>query len=168
MENKKIILESQFEGLRTTPDRSDFIVDCWMNLLREKDLSKKIFPENRFVEVYQHRKNLYGLLSTMLDVENGLVWMYLIVGPKKALLIDTSFGHGNLKSLVERLAPGKEIILTNTHCSCDHSYGNCQFNKSYVHYDLVDDMNWKQDIGFGIIYLMKKAREFGQILAELT
>jgi glyoxylase-like metal-dependent hydrolase (beta-lactamase superfamily II) len=138
---------SQEKRFRLKPEGADFIADSWMNLLREKDLSKKIYPENPFVEVYQLRQNLYGLLSTMLDVENGLVWMYLIIGPEKALLIDTSFGHGNLKALIERLAPGKEILLTNTHCSCDHSYGNCQFDKSYVHQDLVDDLNWKQDPG---------------------
>ena len=28
------------------------------------------------------------------------VWMYLVIGPEKALLIDTSFGIGDLKSRV--------------------------------------------------------------------
>jgi len=118
-----------------------------MNQLREHNNTKKVYDQNPFVEVYQLRENLYGFLSTMLDVENGLVWMYLIIGPEKALLVDTSFGHGDLKGLCDRITGGMPIILTNTHCSCDHSYGNCQFERSYNHVDLVDDLNWKQDPG---------------------
>jgi glyoxylase-like metal-dependent hydrolase (beta-lactamase superfamily II) len=73
--------------------------------------------------------------------------MYLVVGPEKALLVDTSFGLGNLKGLVAELSGNKPVIVVNTHCSCDHSYGNCQFDRAYGHTDLVDDMNWKQDAG---------------------
>jgi glyoxylase-like metal-dependent hydrolase (beta-lactamase superfamily II) len=133
--------------VRTKQTKADFIGLSWLYQLREHNSTKKIYTVNPFIEVYQLRDNLYGLLSDMLDVENGYVWMYLIVGPEKALLIDTSFGHGNLKGLCNEITGGKTIIVTNTHCSCDHSYGNCQFDRTYDHVDLVDDLNWKQDPG---------------------
>ena len=120
---------------------------AWINNLRENNKTKKIYDVDPFVEVYQFRENFYGLLTNLLDGHNNFVWMYLIIGPEKAMLIDTSFGLGNLKGLVDEISGGKPVILVNTHCSCDHSYGNCQFDKAYGHVDLVDDMNWKQDPG---------------------
>jgi glyoxylase-like metal-dependent hydrolase (beta-lactamase superfamily II) len=132
---------------RIKPTRGDFIGSSWFYQLREHNDTKKIYDVAPFIEVYQMRDNLYGLLSDMLDVENGYVWMYLIVGPEKAMLIDTSFGHNDLKGLSKEIAGGKPLIVTNTHCSCDHSYGNCQFERTYDHVDLVDDLNWKQDEG---------------------
>ena len=83
----------------------------------------------------------------MLDDESSYVWSYLIVGPEKALQIDSSFGLGNLKGLIDEITGGKPIIVGNTHCSCDHSFGNSQFDKAYGYKDLADDMNWKQDPG---------------------
>lgn len=120
---------------------------AWLNNLRENNKTKKIYDSDPFVEVYQFRENFYGFLADLLDGDNNYVWMYLIIGPEKAMLIDTSFGLGRLKDLVDEISGGKEVIVVNTHCSCDHSYGNCQFEKAYGHVDLVDDMNWKQNPG---------------------
>ena len=61
------------------------------------------------------------------------MWRYLIVGPKKAILIDTGFGVGNLKALCDKLAGGKEIICVNTHHHLDHVGGNLWFDKVYCH-----------------------------------
>ena len=113
---------------------------AWINNLRENNKTKKIYDVDPFVEVYQFRENFYGLLTNLLDGHNNFVWMYLIIGPEKAMLIDTSFGLGNLKGLVDEISNGKPVILANTHCSCDHSYGNCQFDKAYGHVDLVDEI----------------------------
>lgn len=126
---------------------ADFTGAAWLNQLRENNRTKRIYDVDPFVEVYQFRENFYGLLTDLLDGDDSYVWMYLIVGPEKALLIDTSFGLGNLKGLVDEISGEKPVIVVNTHCSCDHSYGNCQFDKAWGHLDLADDMNWKQDPG---------------------
>ncbi|MGN0998812.1 MAG: MBL fold metallo-hydrolase [Faecousia sp.] len=106
---------------------------CWayMKLLREHG-GGRVYDVDPYVEVYRFRDNLFGLLMESAD-GMGDVWMYLIVGPEKALLIDTGFGIGNLKGLAEQLAPGKQIIVANTHNHFDHAYGNCQFDKVYCH-----------------------------------
>jgi glyoxylase-like metal-dependent hydrolase (beta-lactamase superfamily II) len=132
--------------VRIKPTGSDFIALSWLYQLREHNNTKKIYDVDPFIEVYKLRDNLYGLLSDMLDTEY-YVWMYLIVGPEKAMLIDTSFGHGNLKGLCHEITGGKPLIVANTHCGPDHSYGNCQFERTYDHVDLVGDLNWKQDQG---------------------
>lgn len=126
---------------------TDVVGRAWMQMLREHHATKRILDVDPFIEVYRFRENLYGLLSNNLDIPYGYVWMYLIVGPEKALLVDTSFGLGNLKGLCDELSGGKPLIVVNTHCSCDHSYGNCQFEMTHGHADLADDMNWKQDPG---------------------
>jgi glyoxylase-like metal-dependent hydrolase (beta-lactamase superfamily II) len=127
--------------------RENYLCRSWMYQLRENNKTKRIYDVDPFVEVYRLRDNLYALLTDLLDGEGGYVWMYLIVGPEKALLVDTSFGLGDLKGLVAEISGDKPVIVVNTHCSCDHSYGNCQFDNAYGHMDLVDDMNWKQDPG---------------------
>jgi glyoxylase-like metal-dependent hydrolase (beta-lactamase superfamily II) len=133
--------------IRVKSDGNDVLNRAWWYQLREHNRTKKIYDIDPFIEVYRFRDNFYGLLSDNLDNENGYVWMYLVVGPEKALLVDTSFGLGNLKGLVNEISGGKPIIVVNSHCSCDHSYGNCQFERAYGHIDLADDMNWKQNPG---------------------
>ena len=105
---------------------------CWayMKLLRESNQTKRVYDVDPYVEVYQFRNNLYGLLCESAD-GMGDVWMYLTIGPEKAFLLDTGFGIGNLKGLVQQLAGDKEILVANTHNHFDHSYGNCQFERVY-------------------------------------
>lgn len=107
---------------------------CWayMKLLRESNKTKKIYPVDPYAEVYQFRDNIYGILTESLD-GMGDAWMYLVIGPEKALLVDTSFGLGDLKGLCNELTGGKELIVVNTHCHFDHAYGNAQFDKVYCH-----------------------------------
>ena len=107
---------------------------CWafMKQLREHHRGRKIYPVNPYAEVYPVRENIYAILNESLDGA-GDVWMYLIVGSEKALLIDTGFGVGDLKGLCSLLSGNKELIVANTHPHIDHAYGNCQFDKVYCH-----------------------------------
>lgn len=57
---------------------------------------------------------------------------YLVVGEEKALLIDTGFGMGSLKAVVDKLTD-KPIILVNTHGHPDHGGGNAEFGPAYLH-----------------------------------
>ncbi len=107
---------------------------CWayMKLLREHDKTKKIYPVDPYAEVYQFRDHVFGILTESLD-GMGDSWMYLVDGPEKAMLVDTSFGLGDLKGLVDQLTGGKEVIVVNTHGHFDHAYGNAQFGRAYCH-----------------------------------
>lgn len=107
---------------------------CWafMKQLRTHHKGKMIYDINPYAEVYPVRENVYAILNESLDGA-GDVWMYLIVGPEKAMLIDTGFGVGDLKGLCNLLSGGKALIVANTHPHIDHAYGNCQFDRVYCH-----------------------------------
>lgn len=100
--------------------------------MREHNKTKKIYDINPYAEVYQFRDNLYGIYTESLD-GMGDPWIYLTVGPEKAMVIDTGFGVGNLRGLVNEISGGKPLIVANTHAHYDHSYGNCQFDRVYCH-----------------------------------
>lgn len=59
----------------------------------------------------------------IINFMNGSQNMYLLEGDQKALLLDTGWGAGNLRSFVERLTD-KPVIVANTHGHLDHSGGN--------------------------------------------
>lgn len=103
---------------------------AYQQLLRSHDKTKRIYPVDPYAEVYQFRDNLYGIYTESLD-GMGDVWSFLIIGPEKALLIDTGFGLGDLKGLCNELTGGMEIILVNTHAHFDHAYGNFPFGRVY-------------------------------------
>lgn len=69
--------------------------------------------------LYQIKDRL-GVLST------------LVIGNKKALLLDTCYGIGNLKEEVEKITT-KPLIVINSHGHMDHSCGNYQFSEVYIH-----------------------------------
>ena len=105
---------------------------AFLKELREHDKTKKVYDVNPYAEVYQFRDNLYGILTESLD-GMGDPWMYLIVGPEKAMLIDTGFGVGDLKGLVREITGDMPLIVVNTHAHFDHAYGNFQFDRVYCH-----------------------------------
>lgn len=117
---------------------------AYMKMLRENDNTQTFYPVDPYAEVYQVRKNIWAILTLSAD-GMGDAWMYLIDGPEKAFLVDTSFGIGNLKGLVRELVGDKPLYVGNTHCSYDHSYGNCQFDQCYCHENEVPYMERKQD-----------------------
>lgn len=64
--------------------------------------------------------------------EFGLSSIYLLVGKKRALLIDTGAGFCDLKMLIRRLTPlPYDVVLTHGHVG--HSGGMKQFKEIYVH-----------------------------------
>ena len=60
------------------------------------------------------------------------VGSHLIVGDESALLIDTGYGFGNLRSEVLRITR-KPLTIVNTHVHADHVRGNSQFEIVYAH-----------------------------------
>ena len=107
---------------------------CWafMKELREHNATKRMYDVNPYAEVYRLRDNLYGIFTESLG-GMGDVWSYLLIGPEKAMLIDTGYGVGDLKGLANLLTGHMPLIVVNTHAHPDHSYGNCQFDRVYCH-----------------------------------
>jgi glyoxylase-like metal-dependent hydrolase (beta-lactamase superfamily II) len=105
---------------------------AYMKMLREGNKTMKVYDINPYVEVYQFYDNLYGLFNQNCDGA-GDVWMWLIIGPKKAMLIDTANGLGDMKGLVDEITGGMPLIVANTHIGPDHVLGNCRFDKVYCH-----------------------------------
>lgn len=118
--------------IRSKGEEMDYCAAAYMEYLRKYNATKKIYAVDPYVEVYVFQENLYGFLIDSADGA-GDVWMYLTIGPEKALLVDTGFGIGNLKGLCDMLSGGKPLYVVNTHGHVDHSYGNCQFDKVYCH-----------------------------------
>ena len=56
---------------------------------------------------------------------------YLVVGEKKACLIDTMLGYHDYRKLVEELTD-KPYVVVNTHGHPDHIYGNFYFDEAYI------------------------------------
>lgn len=67
------------------------------------------------------------IINFMAGTEN----MYLLEGDEKALLIDTGYGAGNLRTYVEQLTD-KPIVVANTHYHPDHAAGNGEFEQVYM------------------------------------
>lgn len=57
---------------------------------------------------------------------------FLFEGEKKALLVDTGFGKGDLHALVEGLTD-RPVMVVNTHADWDHCGGNAAFACAYMH-----------------------------------
>ena len=112
---------------------------AYMKMLREGNKTCKVYDVNPYVEVYRLRENLYGLFNQNND-GMGDVWMYVLIGPEKAMLIDTGGGLGDQKGLVDAITGGMELIVVNTHLGPDHSFGNCRFDRVYCHEYEVDNI----------------------------
>jgi glyoxylase-like metal-dependent hydrolase (beta-lactamase superfamily II) len=105
---------------------------AYMKELRENNRTRKIYPINPYVEVYQFRDNEYELFSENCD-GLGDFFMHLIIGPEKAMLIDCGYGLGDVKALVNQLTGGKPLVVANTHEHPDHAFGNCRFDEVHCH-----------------------------------
>lgn len=76
--------------------------------------------------VTQLKSNVYHIADPL-----G-VFMTVIVGEEKALLLDTGYGVGNLDQTVAEITD-LPIILVNSHGHLDHVLGNRFFDEAYLH-----------------------------------
>jgi glyoxylase-like metal-dependent hydrolase (beta-lactamase superfamily II) len=125
-------------GWRTPPNEISW---GFMKLLREGNKTKRLYDVNPYVEVYRFYDNLYGLYNQSCD-GGADVWMWLIIGPRKAMLIDTAYGLGDMKGLVDAITGGMPLIVANTSARTEHVLGNCRFESVFCHkYDYEDVKN---------------------------
>ena len=58
-------------------------------------------------------------------------FVYLLIGDEKAVLIDTFYGYGDLRQLVETITD-KPVMVINTHGHYDHTGGNSFWPEAYM------------------------------------
>lgn len=58
-------------------------------------------------------------------------FMYLLVGSERALLIDTGYGEGNIRQVVESIT-NKPVMVINTHGHFDHTGGNGWWDAAWM------------------------------------
>lgn len=76
----------------------------------------------------------YGAHLTDYDVwviQTQNVCCYLLEGSERAMLIDTAYGKGDLRYVVESITE-KPVIVVNTHSHYDHSGGNGFWNTVWM------------------------------------
>lgn len=64
--------------------------------------------------------------------DSGEATGYVVVGEKKALVIDTMNGSEDVKAVVRKVTD-LPLMVVNTHGHCDHIHGNIYFEEAYLH-----------------------------------
>jgi glyoxylase-like metal-dependent hydrolase (beta-lactamase superfamily II) len=76
--------------------------------------------------IYQLKPNVYHIADPL-----G-VFMTVIVGEEKALLLDTGYGIGHLDETIDQITD-LPLIVVNSHGHLDHVLGNRFFGEAYLH-----------------------------------
>ena len=82
--------------------------------------------KNKIVEIAE---GVYQIKYYWLGVAN--VYMFLIVGEEKALLVDTGYSITDAVRFVRKVTP-LPLILVNTHGHFDHIGGNADIGEAYL------------------------------------
>ena len=89
-------------------------------------MEKELFTaKDKIHQIYQLDQNVYRIS------EENLVNCYLVVGTRKALLIDTGIGIGDLGETVNEITTlPLEVVMTHGHC--DHTGGRNNFPAYWI------------------------------------
>jgi len=79
---------------------------------------------------YYRIKKIYPWLYSIQDP--GIVFCYLAVGDKKALLFDTAYGVGSLPAVIKEITD-KPVDVVLGHAHLDHASGAYQFKEAWLH-----------------------------------
>lgn len=103
-------------------------------------------------EVIRLKNHLYIIRERLDEIEprflTKYINLYLLIGTKKALLIDTGTGLYPLKPIINNLISGKELIVINTHSHFDHRGGNEEFGEIFIHEKELGNASKQFDISF--------------------
>ncbi|MCQ2507427.1 MAG: MBL fold metallo-hydrolase [Dorea sp.] len=89
--------------------------------------------------IYFTHKRLDDQITMIRDFFGDI--MYLIQDEEKAILIDTGFGVGSLRSYVDMLTGGKPVTVLLTHGHMDHAMGAPEFDDVYM--SPLDDKQYR-------------------------
>lgn len=103
-----------------------------------------------FERVILHQINDHIWLMNDADEATG----YVVVGEKKALIIDTMNGYENVKAIARTITK-LPLLVVNTHGHPDHIFGNIYFDHVYLH-----PADWK------IAYDYMQMPEFQKAVSE--
>jgi len=76
--------------------------------------------------------NIQQIDKSCWRIDEGMVRSFLVIGNERALLIDSGFGAGDIKKVIENLTE-LPIVLVNTHVDRDHIGCNLNFDAAYMH-----------------------------------
>ena len=109
---------------------------------------ERISTTQLWFQIFAIRPTVFAIYEPYQQQE---VISYLIVGPRKCLLIDTGMGIGNIQQVVTELS-SLPLIVINTHTHYDHVGDNWRFERSLLGMNCpfsqrcdVDQLNEAQD-----------------------
>ena len=92
---------------------------------------------NQWFEVIKHKEDLYVIREKLGEIDprynSYYTNLFLLLGSKTALLIDTGSGLFSLKPIIAGLIGKKNLKVLNTHCHWDHVGSNHEFDEIYIH-----------------------------------
>ncbi|MEZ0537055.1 MBL fold metallo-hydrolase [Caldicellulosiruptoraceae bacterium PP1] len=84
-----------------------------------------------FFEVFNVVENIYHIKDRLN------VFVTLIVGKDEAILLDTSYGMGNLRRFIDEFIDLPYKVI-NSHGHVDHASGNYQFDEVFIHKEDIE------------------------------
>lgn len=89
---------------------------------------------NKFFQAEEIAPRTWRITTHFDSHERMMTYSYLLEGDERAMLIDTMFGYGDLKTICRELTD-RPVFLVNTHYHGDHAGGNFDFDECWIHAD---------------------------------
>ena len=105
---------------------------CQLGMYKAQALKEEIGEINPYVQVQADCLRLNAENAAQVLSRDEIICEAFDGAQDKAMLVDTGFGIGDLKGLVESLT-ALPVFVVNTHNHGDHVQGNPQFGKVYIH-----------------------------------
>ena len=87
---------------------------------------------NKFFSAEEIAPRTFRITNCFDSHERMTTYSYLLEGDERAMVIDTMFGYGNLKTFCRELTD-RPLFLVNTHYHSDHAGGNFDFDECWIH-----------------------------------
>ena len=92
---------------------------------------------NEWFEIIKHKEDLYVIREKLAEIDprynSYYTNLFLLLGSKTALLIDTGAGLYPLKPIINDLIGKRNLKVLNTHCHWDHVGSNHEFDEIFIH-----------------------------------